>query len=128
MRGQYSLEFLVVLVASSLVFLAIAERSLDIGTSIKSGISERDSILSTTDLVNSINSICAMGPGSSISLDLAFPVPVKCRYSQGLECQVGNETFRYHLSCPVYGDLEFSNYTRVTLKKTRSRVFVSSKM
>ncbi len=131
MRGQYSIEFLVILVFSSLLFLAISTQSISIGASLKGGLSERDSLLSAKNLVDSVNSLCVMADGSKLSLTLLFPTEMNCSYSGDLECTYSSRgkpgSFKQKLYCPVYPrKISLGGKARLILENSRGSVFIST--
>ena len=99
MRGQVSLEFMVVLA----VFLAMLALWLggvsSASHAIDAALGARQAELAAERLAYTINAVCVMGAGNSLEAEVSVPGNASAMYSDGLSLQWKNESFEETVYC-----------------------------
>ncbi len=119
MKGQTSLEFMVVLA----VFIAVLVFWLGGVNTANKNISEALGIqqarLATDKLSAAVNSVCVMGKGNSLDVNVAVQGNASVRYTNKLILEWNNHSFEKSVYCAFNNfELHGKDYVNITNNKT----------
>ena len=124
MKGQYSLDFLIVFTGFMAFFLVMASLSVNIGSDFSHTLASKHSLVSTRIISDYSNTLCLMQPGSVQQLRLYFPEPIRLTGGHVIRAVLSNKTFSFDQRCLVHINSTLHGTYNISLTRLNNGVYI----